>query len=770
MKISIKILFYSLLFLILFIGCSTKKFPLVSNNELKRNIIGSLVALPYKNNKEQWYFHKNGNIYTPQTRDYPYKHLEGKYYIQDGRLITIGPKETESDYLMELDSKGKTYILNGVPINKQLSPLYHRFVKIDDNKYFWNNNGETDELISDNYFDTIKTEYGKERFKTKQDYINFRTWYIEKYTQVNDWDNVHPYDFNISTLSDRDINGSLIIINSQSLNKDQYLYAYNNKLYINNSIDNEVNILKGEIEQVAVSIQKSWTIIKDNGEETTEHNPYIGLYTIGNGTLLLKLPEKDIENNNLNNLWLRVKYFKKLSNGLYEGCVHKIRDVELSCSENKIYILKNPQRCTMGDRTYFCLNQNRLNQLENNSDAIYSYLSSNSNNFNKNLKENKKLTNLYRKILKNMIINFKSFSKKSEIGQLNAINSFLPLKILLDNDEDEFNKIINVEVLNYENARYKQSLSESSSKKYRAIHGYKIQSFDMHNIEDKRKNIRVRSIKNLSIAMDWLLDNGKVYFLDAPISENGYDILSDSFGNIHIHTNMITKHTQKELELLFMHEAIHSFEAIGKIVGEEQLLELKNLLSNNPIVSPFSNIFSNIGIINSIERNKSIRKVLDGLQEKRVDLSVLILLKSEKNRNLYCNLVKQYAGGIESRRYMSIDTLHEIIKQKYFSRLMNDMRLILTVEGMKNKKFYFSKAEKFLIKQDKYQKILKEQEEIFLTNSLSPYKRLYRKFIYFFFKDVIDAKFDTKLEILRKKQKIRIKEEDDKMKSQFKKY
>jgi len=756
MKMSIVII---LIYIILFTGCSSKKYPLVSDNELKKTIVGSLITLPYMKHKEQWYFHENGNIYTSETRDYPYKHLEGKYYIQDGRLITIGPKQTSKDYLMELDSEGKTYIFKGVPISKQLAPIYHRLVKIDDNKYFWSFHGETNELVSDSYFDSVQEMYGRNRFKTKQEYIDFSAWYIYKYSQKNDREDIAPYDFNISTLSDKDINNSLIIINSQKLNKDIYLYAYNNKLYMNSSIENEFKKLEGEIGKVLVSIRTSSTIIKDNGKKINEYNPYIGLYTIGKGQLLLKLPDKRITDETINNLWLRIKYFKKLSDGLYEGCIHKIKEQELSCSENKIYILKNPNRCLNGQGTYSCLKESRLEKYTENRAKIYKSLSTVSESKNQELIVEKKLTSLYRKKLQEIIISSKFNKQTGMMGSLNAINNFFPLKISLDNNKNEFNKIHNSQVLNYKNLTY----TGSQEFKYVSTHGLKIK-WHFSDLEEERKNIRAESLKASELALDWLLENGKVYIDNIFSADSNYDIRCDFYGNIHISQNMIKKHTLKELELLIIHESMHAMEHIAEKAISKYKVLTKQSLEKYKKYNRFSNTpFLRIGMINSLEMYKSDKKVLDTLAERRIDFSVLRFLKSEQDRDLYCKLVEQYNGGSTSGRYRSVHALNRIIKEKYFSKLINDMMIVSIMGQMKNKDFMFFEPEKYLVNMNKYNLILNEQNRIFTADDLSRYEFLYKVFSYYFLNDALESEIQKVKQKLKEEHNRRIKEEDKKI-------
>ena len=745
MQIYIKIL---LLFLIVFTGCSSKKFPLVSDTELKETIVGSLVTRPYRYGKEQWYFHENGNIYTPRTRDYPYKHLEGKYYIKDGLLVTIGPKNKSTDQFIEPNSEGQIFIKKGA--TDYLSPFGQRFIKIDKNKYFITRNGAKNRVISDIEFESINSFDGSKKFKTKQDYINFMSWDISKYTEEKDWEDITPYDLNLSILSDKDINNSVIIVNSQELKTDIYLYANNNKLYMSSSLENEYD----EVSNFSMSI------MNNNHKLIKNTNPYIGIYTMFKDNLFLRLPLLRITNEKLD-LQLRIKYLKKVSEGLYEGCIHKIKNKELACSENKIYILKNPDRCVYGQSAYTCFKQNRLKKYIKNRNVIYESLSEGKETLNEGLVVEKTLTALYRKKLKDIIRRFKYYKQTDTMSILNATNSFYPLKIDLDNNKNEFTKIINSKILNYNKSQY-----SGASWSYRLSRGLKIKA-PLKTLKEERKNIASESLIVTKVALDWLLKYGTVYVVTKPISSNGQDIYTaDSYGSIHVTQDMIDKHTDKELELLLIHESMHSIEHITQNAIDKYITLTSELLNNTKNNKPslFSAIpFSRIGLINTIEDLNITKKLSNSTKERRIDFAVLRFLKSEKDRDLYCNLVSKYGGGTESGRYRSAYTINTAIKTKYFSKLTNDFVIDSIMSNIYHENISLSSPEKFLIDKKRYNERLKDLSKIKNTNNLSNYENIYKFFYYYFFNDAIDAGTNQGIKRLQDKKSKRIKDEYDKM-------
>ena len=199
-------------FMFSFSGCSIKSNNYLSNSELKEKIVNYVVNKSHiLRGKQKWYFHENGNIYNEMTRDYPNKKLEGKYYIDNNSLVFKMPK-----------------------INPMYNtiPLRRRIIKIGENKFLdcWNDN--IDECYNKHYesYKHFKDRYNLPQM-TKEEYINYITWNVSGFSKKFDLYDLYPYDYDFTSLKKEDINNSIIVVNSQVLLKDMYLYSYNNNLY-----------------------------------------------------------------------------------------------------------------------------------------------------------------------------------------------------------------------------------------------------------------------------------------------------------------------------------------------------------------------------------------------------------------------------------------------------------------------------------------------------------------------------------------------------------
>jgi len=186
--------------------------------------------------------------------------------------------------------------------------------------------------------------------------------------------------------SDKILHKSIVVINSTYFGKDIYFYAYKNRLYANIALDNEDD----KNAQFRASMS--------NGK-VNEDNPYIGMYATIKHKLQINLPELRIDDSYMGSIGkkdikrdLYIEKLTKIRENLYEGCI-QLYNHKLPCAENKVYIIKKPERCYYQNYKLTCLNQEHIDLYQKNKEVLRKFLNLQSIN---NKPYNQNLTQIYR--------------------------------------------------------------------------------------------------------------------------------------------------------------------------------------------------------------------------------------------------------------------------------------------------------------------------------------------------------------------------------------
>lgn len=499
---------------------------------------------------------------------------------------------------------------------------------------------------------------------------------------------------------DFSINGAMVIIVSSELVSHYVAYAHEGKLLYGTKVGDELPV---------------YTLG--------------GSYRYSGKNLELKLQvSPTLNRNGNNNKILNVKNFKRLANGVYSSCIAISKnDSDQLCEKDKVIIILNPISCDWfpGNFDMSCINLQRFINAQQEY-GIIKKLDTFKKESNTELHlSNAKLTNRARSIARKYIRHSFILENISQINLLNNINHLIDNRIFIE--LDSMNSVAIVKPRN----------------KYKRIRNF------FYN--EKYMKFKSEVVINKRVILSWLINNLTVNIK----SDTNIDFYSDIYGNLYINENIINELNNDEIDLILLHEVIHSFDNIVNEYEYKNLPIFRTIQTDDIKADAFlTNSNSNLLeiVLDATYRNETKSRLRKSVEEKLVDRKALIFLSNDKNaREMYCNILMKYIGK-DCSRIKSCVLFNRIINSSYLSMYLKESSMVALADAIANDMFSIGR---FLVTLQK-----DREEEIYrkaiITMMQSPrnFYKIYRDYEDEFYKDVFTT---DSIELIKKKHKETIK-------------